>query len=100
MTHPTETSPAILNADELLAPLAAPGHAPVDVEPDHRTIAEAIAAGSIPVFRDEQAVEQPALQPPFDPEVERAAFEALVAFITAHKDEGTTVTFAHPDDIT
>lgn len=98
-SQPTDSTAPILNADELLAPLATPAPTPVDIDPDHRAVADAISAGTIPTFPDEPESDAVTVQPPVDPEAERAALKALIAFINTHKDDGTLVTFADPDAI-
>lgn len=87
-----------VNADELLAPLA-PTSSAAEVDPEHQAIAAAIAAGAIPVFSDEPSTEPPTPPAIIDPEAERAAYAALLAFINAHKDDGTTVTFVDPNTL-
>ena len=89
-------------AQELLAPIAptpspafAPRTAPASSEDAYQ---RALRDGTIPTFSDQPAdVASDANAPPLDIEAERQAWEALIAFIGEHKDEGTVVTIADPD---
>jgi hypothetical protein len=76
------------------APLAA---VPVDVDPEHAAIHNAVVAGTIPTFADDQSLAQPVPAVPIDPNAERAALMQFIAFINAYKDPNTIVTVADPD---
>ena len=71
----------------------------VPADASYMDLAEAIRTGVVPTFVDETPAPPLGLAPPVDVEAERASFQALIAFIHAHKDEGTTVTLADPDDL-
>ncbi len=106
MTTPKWTNPATAAdpAAELLTPpgepVAKPPSAPpVATDGAYLDLAEAIRTGAVPTFVDETPAPPRGLAPPVDVEAERAAYQALIAFIHAHKDEGTTVALADPDDL-
>lgn len=106
MTTATWTKPASAAdpAAELLTPpgepvAPTPSAQPVATDGAYLDLAEALRTGALPTFVDETPAPPKGPAPPLDVAAERAAYQALIAFIHAHKDEGTTVSLADPDDL-
>lgn len=114
-TNPWATSPIEpvpdAAAEELLAPAApehtapldptrrAPSSAPAAASDSGDAFEAALRSGAIPTFEDLPAdIVTSIASHPRDAAVEREAWQALLAFIAAHKDGGTTISSAAPKD--
>lgn len=89
---PVPTSePSSAAAPQIVAAL--PVH---EVDPDQQAIHAALQAGMIPTFADEPGTTPQSALQPIDVNAEREAYVVFLAFIEAHKDPATTVTFIDP----
>lgn len=114
-TNPWTTSPIEpvpdAAAEELLAPAGpelptaldamhqSPPSKPMPTGDIGDAFEAALRSGAIPTFEDLPAdIVTSIASHPRDAAVEREAWQTLLAFISAHKDAGTTITSATPKD--
>lgn len=97
MTSPTwKTTAPTIDLDALPAEPASPPAGDYDAVTPVTDVAAAIATGAIPTF-DDPATHDDLPLPPIDITAETSAYADLIALITAHKDDDTTVSLLDPD---
>lgn len=92
-----DSTPAPSPAPSIAPPQAVPPLPVHAVDPDYQAVHAALKAGTIPTFAEERGSTPAVVPQPIDTAAERDAYVALLAFIHAHKDPNTTVTFIDPD---
>lgn len=93
-----DSTPAQAHPPTVVPPQAVPPLPVHTVDPEYQAVHAALQAGTIPTFAEEPGTTAVSASAPIDVAAEREAYAALLAFIHAHKEPNTTVTFIDPDD--